>query len=431
MEKRLIILSICMAFISVLKAAQYTESPLIISTVEDLKAFAKSVNSGNSYRGKVVRLSADIWLNDTTGWQKWNRQTKMKSWIPVGTLKTPFEGTFDGNGHTISGLFIKTGSETFYQGLFGCLKRATVRNIHIRYSHIIAYNYVGALAGYISCNTQILNCSNGAVIESERNFTGGLIGFSFGQNRIVGCSNYGKIYGHRCVGGLIGYFEGGSVYNSFNRGEVIGRYEHVGGIIGEFTEPYQKSVENTGLKELPNDTVANCYNTGKIMARDVAGGIAGHISLHPIQISTWKVVFANNYSSGKIHTEYPVVTDGLVGVYAYFANPEKITIPTIDRIERDGAACYWSEESCNLTDIKWPRFEGSKIRSDVWSKIMYGTMKIPESFRYFSDAEMKQEEFVELLNQWTDRKDVFSRWSRDKKGVNNGFPVFVNQTNDI
>ena len=142
MEKRLIILSICMAFISVLKAAQYTESPLIISTVEDLKAFAKSVNSGNSYQGKVVRLSADIWLNDTTGWQNWNRQTKMKSWIPVGTLKTPFEGTFDGNGHTISGLFIKTGSETFYQGLFGCLKRATVKNIHIRYSHIIAYNYV-------------------------------------------------------------------------------------------------------------------------------------------------------------------------------------------------------------------------------------------------------------------------------------------------
>ena len=239
-------------------------------------------------------------------------------------------------------------------------------------------------------------------------------------------SNYGKVYGHRCVGGIIGYFEGGAIYNSFNRGEIIGRYEHVGGIIGEFTEPYQKSIKDTGLKELPNDTVANCYNTGIIMARDVAGGIAGHINLHPIQVSTWKVVFANNYSSGKIRTGYPVVTDGLVGVYAYFADSDNLVIPTIDRINRDGAACYWSEESCKLTTIKKPRFEGNKIRSDVWNGIMYGSMKIPDSFRYFSDSEMKQDSFVDLLNKWVDKKKMFNQWRMDEKGINDGFPIFIN-----
>ena len=307
---------------------------------------------------------------------------------------------------TISQVYLrKLVLKPFFQGLFGFLKKATVKNTHIRYSHIIAYNYVGAIAGYISYNTQILNCSNEGIVENERNFIGGLIGFSSGQNRIVGCSNYGKVYGHRCVGGIIGYFEGGSIYNSFNRGEIIGRYEHVGGIIGEFTEPYQKSIKDTGLKELPNDTVANCYNTGIIMARDVAGGIAGHINLHPIQVSTWKVVFANNYSSGKIRTGYPVVTDGLVGVYAYFADSDNLVIPTIDRINRDGAACYWSEESCKLTTIKKPRFEGNKIRSDAWNGIMYGSMKIPDSFRYFSDSEMKQDSFVDLLNKWVDKKN--------------------------
>ena len=97
------------------------------------------------------------------------------------------------------------------------------------------------------------------------------------------------------------------------------------------------------MKELPNDTVANCYNTGIIMARDVAGGIAGHINLHPIQISTWKVLFANNYSSGKIRTRYPVITDGLVGVYAYFTNSDNLVIQNIDRISSDGAECYCSE----------------------------------------------------------------------------------------
>lgn len=416
-----------LAFISIVNAAQQVnQTPLVISTAEDLKAFAKSVNSGNSYRGKVVKLSADIWLNDTTGWQKWDRQTKLKSWTPIGTSRTPFEGTFDGDGHCIAGLFVKAGSETFCQGLFGFLRKAVVKNTRICFSHIIAYNYVGAFAGYISFNTQILNCSNEGVVENDRNFTGGLVGFSAGQNRIIGCSNYGRVYGHRCVGGLVGFFEGGSIYNSFNRGNVIGRYEHVGGIIGEFTEPYQKSVKDTGLKELPNDTVANCYNTGKVVARDVAGGIAGHVSLHPIQTSTWKIVFANNYNSGKILTRYPVVTDGLVGVYAYFADSDNMMIPSVDRIDRDGAACYWSEESCKMTTLKKPRFEGNKLRTDSWNKIMYGSMKIPDSFRYFSDSEMKQQSFIDLLNKWVDNKEVFFRWDLDKGGINNGFPVFVN-----
>lgn len=199
----------------------------------------------------------------------------------------------------------------------------------------------------------------------------------------------------------------GSVYNTFNRGEIIGRYEHVGGIIGEFSEPYQKTVKETGLKELPNDTVANCYNTGRIIARDVAGGIAGHVNLHPIEITTWKVVFANNYNTGQIRTTYPPVTDGLVGVYAYFAIPETQVIPTIDRINRDGGPCFWSEESCRVKDIKKPRFESEKIRSESWNKIMYGVMKIPESFRYFTDNEMKQQSFVDLLNKWVDKKTYF------------------------
>ena len=428
MKKRFFLLNICWAFISILNATQHrqAENPLVISTAEDLKAFAKSVNSGNSYQGTVVKLSADIWLNDTVGWQKWNRQTKMKSWTPIGIPRAPFEGTFDGDGHFIAGLFAKTGSETFSQGLIGFLKRATVKNVHIRFSHFISYDYVGALAGYISYNTQIHNCSNEGTIEAERNFSGGLVGFSSGQNRIISCSNYGRVYGHRCVGGIVGYFEGGSVYNTFNRGEIIGRYEHVGGIIGEFSEPYQKTVKETGLKELPNDTVANCYNTGRIIARDVAGGIAGHVNLHPIEITTWKVVFANNYNTGQIRTTYPPVTDGLVGVYAYFAIPETQVIPTIDRINRDGGPCFWSEESCRVKDIKKPRFESEKIRSESWNKIMYGVMKIPESFRYFTDNEMKQQSFVDLLNKWVDKKDIFSRWSLDKEGVNKGVPVFCN-----
>ena len=54
--------------------------------------------------------------------------------------------------------------------------KAIVKNVHIRFSHFISYDYVGALAGYISYNTQIHNCSNEGTIEAERNFSGGLVG---------------------------------------------------------------------------------------------------------------------------------------------------------------------------------------------------------------------------------------------------------------
>lgn len=134
MKERFFVLSICLTFISLLGATPQLDNPLVISTAEDLRIFAKSVNHGNSYRGKVVKLSTDIWLNDTVEWQKWNRQTKVKSWIPIGTSKTPFEGIFDGDGHYIAGLFIKTGSESFCQGLFGFLRNAIIKNTHIRYS---------------------------------------------------------------------------------------------------------------------------------------------------------------------------------------------------------------------------------------------------------------------------------------------------------
>ena len=118
MKNRIFMLIICLALVSSGNAARLmNENPLIISTTEDLVAFAKSVNGGDSFRGKTVKLSADIWLNDTTGWKKWDRQTKLKSWTPIGTSQTPFEGTFDGDGHYIAGLFMKAGSETFCQGL--------------------------------------------------------------------------------------------------------------------------------------------------------------------------------------------------------------------------------------------------------------------------------------------------------------------------
>lgn len=433
MKNRLLILIVCWVLVSIGNAAQQVDKKtLIISNAEELIAFAKSVNAGDSYRGKTIKLSNDIWLNDTTGWKNWNRETKIKVWTPIGTAISPFEGIFDGGEHIIAGLFMKAGSENFCQGFFGSLKHAIVKNTHIRFSHMFAYNFVGAIAGYASSNTLIVNCSHGGIIESERNYTGGIVGFSEKFNRFIGCYNLGLVYGHRCVGGIVGYFDSGTIYNCFNRGEIKGKYEHVGGIVGEYNESYYKTITKSagieGLQVLPDDTLANCYNTGVIVGRDVVGGIAGYIYLNSDKMSPLKVLFANNYSAGKLFTNYPVVTDGLVGAYMYFADSENFSIPTVDRINRDGDACFWNEESCKIVDIGKPRFESAMIQSDKWNDVCYGIKDIPKTFRYFQPHDMKDERFVDLLNGWVHKKKTspFKEWSIDLQEVNNGFPVLIN-----
>lgn len=401
---------------------------LTIADAEGLKAFANAVNGGRSFKGQTVKLTADILLNDTAGWRTWNRATVgKKQWTPIGTKEHPFEGTFDGGGHAIAGLFIKAGSESMYQGLFGCVQSAVIKHTTIRYSHILGYNFVGGFAGKASLHTLFLGCSQEGIVEAERNFAGGMAGFTEKFVRMIDCRNTGQVSGHRCVGGMTGYFDSGSIYNCYNRGAVSGRYEHVGGIVGEYSEAYYKRVTKAdGFKAMPNDTLANCYNTGTVSARDVAGGIAGYISLNYIDNTVLKAVVANNYSTGKLSTAYPVVTDGLVGAYMYFGSRNRLYVPSISRIERDGGPSYWSEESCKIVETDRPRFEGGRISTDSYIDAASGITEIPKDFTFFEEAKMKQPDFLGLLNEWVDKSGttVFHRWRLDTNNENQGFPVF-------
>ena len=402
---------------------------VVISNAAELRAFARTVNGGESFQGKTIRLSNDICLNDTMGWQQWGgrdkNDPKLKSWIPIGREGAPFEGTFDGAGHCISGLFVKAETEGFYYGLFGYLKHASVINLHLRYSYISAYNFVGGIAGYITLYSFVSGCSaEDCIIKGARNYVGGIIGFSEGLNRIIGCHNTAWVYGHRCIGGIVGYYGGGSLYNSYNRGKITGRYEHVGGIVGEYSEPYYKDSERLGLNSLPNDTLANCYNTGEISGRDVVGGIAGHVFLYSDEVAGTDVLFSNNYNAGKLKTVYPIVTDGIVGAYTYFPNPKELVTPTIKRIEHSSKPCYWSEECCKIVELNKPRFEATLIRGEAWNTLSYGVSAIPRMFRYFPEKSMKEQTFVDLLNRFADNNGPFLSWSIDVRNLNNGFPIF-------
>ena len=77
---------------------------LVISTLEELKAFRDEVNAGNTFAGKTVELAANIDLMS-------------EEWTPIGNDTNKFQGTFDGKGYTVSNLVI-TGNNS-YVGFFG------------------------------------------------------------------------------------------------------------------------------------------------------------------------------------------------------------------------------------------------------------------------------------------------------------------------
>lgn len=97
-----------------------------LTTAEQLAGLAKLVNEGKTFSGKTITLGADIFLNDTTGFNSdsWTKQSRNK-WIPIGTSSRPFTGELDGlagkNNRKIYGLYINDASKS-YAGLFGYAK---------------------------------------------------------------------------------------------------------------------------------------------------------------------------------------------------------------------------------------------------------------------------------------------------------------------
>lgn len=116
-----------------------SDNTYIIEDAEDLKAFRDRVNDGET--GACAELTANIVLNCDE-----NNQ-----WTPIGYNKgtddnIPYNGTFDGNGHTISGIYINTSED--YQGFFGYIdSNGTVKDLGIEDSWIKGYKYVGASLG--------------------------------------------------------------------------------------------------------------------------------------------------------------------------------------------------------------------------------------------------------------------------------------------
>ena len=123
------------------------EHPYTITTTDGLDLLATLVNGGTGFAGKYFELDADIAYDKTKG----------NNYTPIGKSKNYFNGTFDGQGHVVSGININRPSEK-YQALFGWVLGGALRNITVTDATIIGESRVGAVVGYASDAYTIENC---------------------------------------------------------------------------------------------------------------------------------------------------------------------------------------------------------------------------------------------------------------------------------
>lgn len=245
-----------------------------ISTEESLRAFAAAVKAddGNgtyAHAGVTLYLAGDIALTGT--------------WTPVGSTATYvgdfFAGTFDGCGHTISGLNVQ-GSKV-NQGLFAAINKATIRNLNVSGTVSCGTkNYVGGIVGKVQAGT-IENCSFSGSVTGG--YTGGIAGGLNSNNvTISGCVNAADVAG-TTAGGILGYWKNNAaIRDCYNTGSVTGSAK-AGGIVGQLNKG---SIENCysigdiggkasqkgGIFAFSNAAVKNCYYT--LPETEVLGGTA-------------------------------------------------------------------------------------------------------------------------------------------------------------
>jgi hypothetical protein len=243
-------------------------SPYHIFTAGQLRRASERMNSGtSSYLSARYILESDIDLNPGITIAQDGKCTDSSGaaaspceWTAVGTMSARFTGEFDGNGHTVRGVYIdKPGSD--YQGLFGVIgSGGEVKDLTVKESFIRGGKYVGGVCGLNDGGT-ITNCTVSGAVTSTGNYAGGVCGLNDGGT-ITNCTVSGAVTSTGNVaGGVCGYNNSGTITNCTGSGSVSGS-SSVGGVCG--------------LNE--GGTVANCTGSGAVSGRRDAGGVCGYNS---------------------------------------------------------------------------------------------------------------------------------------------------------
>ena len=206
-----------------------TDTEFVLTTAEQLAGLSELVNGGNDFAGKTIKLGANMDLAD-------------QPWTPIGNWDHTFSGDFDGQGHTISNLFINDTDETTGDGigLIGVATSSDIKGITINNVDITGYSEVAAIVGapYTGCTITDCHVTGDISLTAEWAYVGGIA--AYGYVDIKDCSVIADGTGtitsetRNAVGGIVAWVleNGNEVRNCQAANLELTGWTNVGGIAG-------------------------------------------------------------------------------------------------------------------------------------------------------------------------------------------------------
>ncbi len=298
-----------------LKGAGTEENPFLVSTPNDLAYFRKQVadasgnityyannNTANTAKTKKAntayyKMTNDIYYNDPNGdeWKTWsetvapaNGGSSAHTWTPPGyndVANRNFEGSFDGNGYTIYGMYIV---HTTLNGIgfIGTMRYGVIKNLTLAKGYVHGNHQVGAFIGQSRWGTELVNCiSNMRVVGN--NAVGGIIGgnaksgayintdvvltneSTVASLTVYNCQNNSVVDGKKWVGGIMGYISAGAarvqIEECVNNGTINSSGQCSGGVLGG-----TRQADGAG-----HNVIESCTNYGSVTGTGFTGGVVG------------------------------------------------------------------------------------------------------------------------------------------------------------
>ena len=439
--------------------SQDEDGVYLIGNASQLLWFASKVNSGET--GISGKLTANIDL------------TSVESWTPIGSLKQPFTGSFDGDGHSITGMSITFDSDDKsigapYLGLFGYVKgtadkKAEIKNLMLsgklditeNYRNSFAYSgglvggaeyvsftdittnvavtakkgsapypwsYVGGFAGTVK-NADFLRCVNNGTVTTDGDYVSGFAAKSE-TTTYTSCVNNGAITGRTKIGGFGGAVKSTKTVDSYNTGTIglaayNGGNQGIGGLFGEMGY---------------GSTLTRCYNTGAVTGDCYVGGLVGSVGSGS-DAANGPSYIVDSYNSGSItgHSDKNYCgIGGLVGkldasssrVYeqSYVHNCYNVGTVTDLGLKTINAGAAIGLMHADYSTDSYLEVENVYYLAcglEGLGKMNYSTMHDPSVFAEMTAEAMKASDFVTKLGA------SFKADGTCMQKVNSGYPVLT------
>ncbi|MBQ9355115.1 MAG: hypothetical protein IJT84_05485 [Clostridia bacterium] len=317
--------------------------PYIIKTAEQLAKISADVAAGEKFSGKYFKIENDIVLNTNTDYNNWRKlfDAELYRWTPIGNAGNVFNGTIDGSGHTITGMYVNKTllygkvdypeTDDMYVGFIGN-GYGKISNLHFENCYVCGNRYVGGIAG--NYGGTITNCSYQGYVRSTNdvNYSGHIGGLVGGVNvsiNINECFTTGRINALSRAGGLIGaIYSGGNSSITYSYSEMtFDKYIANDGV----TETKSGIAGIVGFAQLGTLSIQTSFYYGNLgVTTSLSGPVTGHVANGAKITNLGNVYYLQGNTTDSVGSALSAANFKKKGFLTYFKDANGITRATLD-----------------------------------------------------------------------------------------------------